>query len=106
MRKKFAFALLILVPQLLWAQVPLSFEEQGVLDNAPYRIRVPENWNGTLLVYVRGTTRTTSPVGLTPLVALPGNPVEVQAKAAELENSLLSEGYALAASAFAADSGI
>jgi pimeloyl-ACP methyl ester carboxylesterase len=98
--RKFIFALLALFPPLALAQVSLPFEEAGVLDNAPYRIKVPVNWNGTLLVYARGTTRTTNPVGLTPLVAIPGTPPAISEQlAAQLENAVLSAGYALAASA-------
>ncbi len=36
------------------ALVPLPADLQGELDGVPYRIRVPENWNGTLLVYAYG----------------------------------------------------
>src|SRR5262245_1100286 len=104
--RKLLLAIFVLVPSFAWARVTLPFEEEGVLDNAPYHIKVPVNWNGTLLVYVHGTTRTTNPVGLNPLVGVPGVPPAVgQQQAAELENLLLSAGYALAASAFAEDAG-
>ena len=34
------------------AQGPV--DESGEINGAPYRIRVPANWNGTLLVYAHG----------------------------------------------------
>jgi hypothetical protein len=104
--RKLLLAIFVLVPSFAWARVTLPFEEEGVLDDAPYHIKVPVNWNGTLLVYVHGTTRTTNPVGLNPLVGVPGVPPAVgQQQAAALENLLLSAGYALAASAFPEDAG-
>ncbi len=61
---------------------PLVLE--GVLKGAPYRIVVPENWNGTLLVYARGYS--------------PGG-VETADAAFLAEEELLARGYALAGSA-------
>ena len=58
--RRLLILLFLLVPDLAWSKVALHFEEEGVLQDAPYHIKVPENWNGTLLVYVRGTTRTTN----------------------------------------------
>jgi len=61
----------------------LPLELEGVLHGAAYRIVVPENWNGTLLLYARGY----SPDGAgTPDVAFIA------------EEELLARGYALAAS--------
>lgn len=37
------------------ARVPLPADLSGTLGGTPYRIRVPANWNGTLLVYAHGT---------------------------------------------------
>ena len=46
-----------------WAQAPpssaprvtLPFDQVDILDdNAKFKIRVPANWNGTLLVYLQG----------------------------------------------------
>jgi hypothetical protein len=114
----------------LWAQAveagtPLELE--GSLKGAPFRIVVPENWNGTLLVYARGTgslrmlddTGQPGKLGLTPLTNVPGvvrpligpdgpvigpngQPVLVpdNAPALELEQALLQKGYALASSDF------
>jgi hypothetical protein len=66
----------------------------GELHGAPYRIRVPENWNGTLLVFAHGYRDKAD------------HPGEVDNRTAELAPSpalvapLLAQGYALAGSAF------
>src|SRR5512139_1116673 len=57
----------------------------GTLGGTAYKIRVPSNWNGTLLVFAHGI-QITPPA---PVVAPP--PVEAQ---------LLAAGYALAGSGF------
>jgi pimeloyl-ACP methyl ester carboxylesterase len=69
------------------ANVPLPADLQGELDGVPFRIRVPENWNGTLIVYAHGYGETTVPPALAPL------PADTDA--------LLAKGFALAASRFA-----
>lgn len=73
-------------------RVTLPFDLVDNLDGAKIKIRVPANWNGTLLVYIRSTKTAPSPPepALVPPV-LPGT-------AAPLEDSLLSQGYALSAS--------
>lgn len=63
--------------------LPLDLE--GTLHGAAYRIRVPENWNGTLLVYAHG---------------YPQYPVDDPDVAFLAEEQLLEQGYALAASGF------
>src|SRR4029450_14131479 len=66
----------------------------GDLHGAPYRIRVPETWNGALLVYVHGYRDKAD------------HPGEVDNRNADvapngaLEAALLAQGYALAGSAF------
>lgn len=65
---------------------PLDLE--GTLKGAPYVIRVPVEWNGTLLMYARGYSGV--PV-VAPDAAFGGDPVEML---------LLDQGYALAASGF------
>src|SRR4030095_13983071 len=66
----------------------------GEIDGAPYRIRVPEVWNGTLLIYVHGYRDKAD------------HPGEIDNREPELApNSalvapLLAQGYALAGSAF------
>jgi pimeloyl-ACP methyl ester carboxylesterase len=66
-------------------QVPLTTDLTGTLGGTAYKIRMPENWNGTLLVFAHGI-QITAPA---PVVAPP--PVEAQ---------LLQAGYALAGSGF------
>jgi pimeloyl-ACP methyl ester carboxylesterase len=61
------------------------------LDGAKFRIRIPGNWNGTLLIYLQGSKTGAAPAE--PLIAppvLPGAPA--------LEDTLISRGYGLAAS--------
>jgi pimeloyl-ACP methyl ester carboxylesterase len=70
----------------------LPFNQTGLLDSAMFKIRVPSNWNGTLLVYLQGTKPSTQPTE-PPLV-----PPVVPGSEPALEEALLSAGYALAAS--------
>ncbi len=65
--------------------VDLPLELEGTLHGAAYRISVPENWNGTLLVYAHG---------------YPTEPVPEPDLAFLGEEALLEQGYALAASGF------
>jgi len=58
---------------------------QGTLKGAPYRIVVPENWNGTLLVYAPGYSQAQDPEAMPEAAFLAGD-------------QLLQRGYALAAS--------
>lgn len=46
--------------------VPLPADLQGELDGVPYFIRVPANWNGTLLVYSYGYAEAATPPPLAP----------------------------------------
>ena len=57
----------------------------GTLDGTAYKIRVPANWNGTLLVFAHGTQ-----LGAPAPVVAPPN----------VEAQLLAAGYALAGSGF------
>jgi pimeloyl-ACP methyl ester carboxylesterase len=66
--------------------VPLPADLQGELDGVPYRISVPANWNGTLLVYAHGYGENAVPPNLA-------------SQAADVP-ALLAQGYALAASRF------
>ena len=57
--------LLLLVPATtgqIATLVPLPADLQGELDGVPYFIRVPANWNGTLLVYAYGYAEAASPL--------------------------------------------
>jgi pimeloyl-ACP methyl ester carboxylesterase len=96
-----AFVLLLAVaPPAVQAQAPggalrvaLPFDLVDILDGAKFKIRVPKNWNGTLLVYLQGTKSVPVPE---PVVVPPVVPGSQPA----LEETLLSRGYALAASDF------
>jgi pimeloyl-ACP methyl ester carboxylesterase len=91
--------------------------------NAPYRLLVPDVWNGELLIYSRGTGSatllTTLPdgtlvplldessglplIGVTPLTNVPGFPSGDNAVAFALEQALLAQGYAMVASDYRPD---
>ncbi|MFB3828797.1 MAG: alpha/beta hydrolase family protein [Bryobacteraceae bacterium] len=73
-------------------RVSVPFDVVDTLDGAKFKIRVPANWNNTLLVYIQGTKTGAAPPEprLVPPV-LPGSDPP-------LEDTLLSRGYALAAS--------
>ena len=74
-----------------------AVEETGELRGAPYEIRVPEEWNGTLLVYAHGYRDAAD------------HPGEVDDRSAdafiddETEDAMLAAGYALAGSAYASN---
>jgi len=76
-------------------RVTLPFNEVDTLDGAKFKIRVPANWNGTLLLHLRGPNVESAPPepALTPAV-LPGSEPA-------LEETLITRGYALAASQIA-----
>lgn len=71
-----------------------ALDLSGEINGAPYRIQVPENWNGTLLVFAHGYRDKAD------------HPGEVDNRTADLAPSpaliapLLAQGYALAGSAF------
>src|SRR5262249_9626380 len=65
-----------------------------------YRILVPSNWNGTLLVFAHGyRPRANDPDDVDYRFA-DAAPTTVDGSPQDMENVLLSQGYALAASAF------
>ena len=79
--------LALLVPVAMLAVVSAPLDLQGNLNGQPYRIRVPANWNGTLLVYSYGYAEGYDLVPLTPLGSN---------TAGADEQMLLDKGYALA----------
>lgn len=88
----FAILVFLLISQLAMTNVvageDLAVDEIGVLNGVTYRIKVPENWNGKLLMYAHGYSRSDPPT----LVPFPSGSV--------LEEGLIDRGYALAASSY------
>ncbi|MCY7348386.1 MAG: hypothetical protein LH614_19495 [Pyrinomonadaceae bacterium] len=76
------------------AQITLPTDFSGTIDNAPYRIAVPANWNGVLLVYAHGYRDLADHPGET------DNRTADIAPSPALEPILLSQGYALSGSAY------
>ena len=71
----------------------------GELDGAAYEIRMPDTWNGTLLIYSHGYRQAEpSPPDFDPVDTTPA-----PAPSEEVGEALLAEGYALAGSAFASN---
>jgi alpha-beta hydrolase superfamily lysophospholipase len=92
----FAIWALLLISQLATTNVvageDLIVDEIGVLDGVTYKIKVPEKWNETLLMYAHGYHRSVPPT----LV-----PFEIEIISGSiLEEGLLARGYALAASSY------
>ncbi|HYK89469.1 MAG TPA: alpha/beta hydrolase [Acidobacteriota bacterium] len=75
------------------AHIPLPADLTGTLDGADYIIRVPANWNGTLLVFAHPN----NPLGL---VVTQAAPVSFPKVTPSLEKQLLGLGYAIAGSGF------
>jgi pimeloyl-ACP methyl ester carboxylesterase len=75
------------------AHIPLPADLSGTLDGAEYIIRVPANWNGTLLVFAHPT------IPLGPVKAQSA-PVAWPKVTPTLEKQLLGLGYAVAGSGF------
>jgi pimeloyl-ACP methyl ester carboxylesterase len=83
-----AFAALLLLPSSfgqIATLVSLPADLQGELNGVPYLIRVPANWNGTLLVYSYGFADADANTPAPPLAPLPTD-----------VNALLAKGFALA----------
>jgi pimeloyl-ACP methyl ester carboxylesterase len=66
----------------------------GELDGAPYRIVVPDNWNGTLVVHAHGYRDAADHAGEVDDRSAPATPNPA------LEPVLLAQGYAVAGSAY------
>lgn len=96
MFKKSLFVVLLVfsVQFAIAAQQVGPIDVSGEIDGAPYRIVVPANWNGTLLVYGHGYRDKADHPGevdnLNPDIA----------PNAALANALLAQGYALSGSAY------
>jgi hypothetical protein len=88
----------LLIPLLLIhpsaATRPASLDLSGEINGAPYRIRVPEVWNGTLLVFAHGYRDKADHPG-----EVDNRNADV-APSAALEAPLLAQGFALAGSAY------
>jgi pimeloyl-ACP methyl ester carboxylesterase len=90
-KRVFSLALLALLPCLARAQQPGPNPadiqvETGVLDGAPYRIDMPEKWNGTLVIYYHGYSETPAAFDKT--------------KANSMGTGLASAGFAVAQSGY------
>jgi len=70
------------------AQISVPTVDSGTLDNAPYRVEIPTNWNGELVMLLHGY----EPKGVPRTGPWPQN---------EATPTFLSQGYAVAASAYA-----
>ncbi len=66
----------------------------GTLAGAPYEVKLPQRWNGTLLVYSHGYRLPNEPIGKP--ASAPGRRTGDK----EVETALLEQGYALAGSAY------
>src|SRR6188474_3863675 len=82
--------LLLFAPATKAATLDLS----GEIDGAPYRIRVPDTWNGTLLIFAHGYRDKADHPG-----EIDNRNADV-APSAALEAPLLAQGFALAGSAW------
>ncbi len=92
----FAFLFLLHAPPALaQAHVALPLNEQGALGRAPYNIRVPANWNGTLLVFAHGYRDKADHPG-----EIDNRNADAAPGGALAEEFFLAQGFALAGSAF------
>jgi len=90
----FAILVFLLISQLATTNVVagnLIVDKIGVLDGVTYKIKVPISWNKTLLVYAHGYSRNDPPT----LV-----PMQIEMLGIPVEEELLAQGYALAASSY------
>jgi len=75
------------------AHIPLPADLTGTMNGAPYEIRVPANWNGTLLVWAHGWQA----FGIVAEIAPPATWPEATPP---VQDQLLAQGYALAGSGY------
>lgn len=94
----FALTLLLLLSLTLIDHSPSAkaapFDLSGEIQGAPFRIRVPEVWNGTLLIFAHGYRDKADHPG-----EIDNRNADVAPNAA-LEAPLLAQGFALAGSAY------
>ncbi len=69
----------------------------GIHNGAPYKIRVPDNWNGHLLLYAHGYGYLER---WNPATQFDYSYADAAPSGALMEDFLLSQGYALAGSVF------
>ena len=100
-RTLFALSVVLLVSLTLIPASPKTsarpfapLDLSGELHGAPFRIRVPENWNGTLLVFAHGYRDKADHPG-----EVDNRNADI-APSAALEAPLLAQGFALAGTAF------
>src|SRR5204862_66171 len=93
-----ALALGLLLAATLIDRAPATkaapLELSGEIHGAPYRIRVPETWNGTLLIFAHGYRDKADHPG-----EIDNRNADV-APSAALEAPLLAQGFALAGTAY------
>lgn len=94
MLRRFALAVAAVAVLAAPAAQAAPTELTGELGGAPYRIVVPDNWNGTLVVHAHGYRDLADHPGEVDDRSAPAAPV------AALEPALLGMGYALAGSAY------
>ncbi len=82
---------------MLLCAVAYGSEYAGALDGAPYKIRVPVNWNGELLLYAHGYGYIER---WDPAVQFDYSYADAAPGGARMEDVLLSQGYALAGTVF------
>ena len=89
--------LLVCFIVLIAGTVAFGSEYTGVLNNAPYKVRVPENWNGELLLYAHGYGYLER---WNPATQFDYSYADAAPGGAAMEDFLLSQGYALAGTVF------
>lgn len=94
MKKSFFIVCSLLLFSIQFANATPPVDTSGEIFGAPYRIRVPANWNGTLLIYAHGYRDRADHPG-----EVDNRNADI-APSAALEPVLLAQGYALAGSAY------
>ena len=87
-------SLLLFSVQTVWAAGVEPIDVSGEINGAPFRIVIPANWNGTLLVYGHGYRDKADHPG-----EVDNRDADIAPNSA-LTNALLSQGYGLSGSAY------